>query len=337
MPEGRPTMLEIAAVTKTYGSVTALAGVDLTVARGEIVGLVGPNGAGKTTLVSIVAGLRRPDAGSVSIDGVDAIAAPARALPHLGFAPQELGVYPTVSARDNLALFADLYGIPASAIEARIEEVAEALDLVALLDRAAGTLSGGQRRRLHVAMALLHRPALLILDEPTAGVDIDTRAQLLAFVRSLAEAGCAVCYATHYLEEVEALDATVAVLDHGRLIARGRLETLLSDRPTVVELSFDGPAPAAAKDGRLAAACAAAAGRSDVRVTHDPSGSVVRVSTDHGAATAAAALAALGSDGEHVCAVEIVRPGLEAVYLNLTGRRYEATATDTEDADAVAA
>nr|AKA59394.1 ABC-type multidrug transport system, ATPase component [uncultured bacterium AB_162] len=315
----------------------ALAGVDLTVGPGEVVGLVGPNGAGKTTLVSIVAGLCRPDAGSVIVAGVDALATPARAMPKLGLAPQELGIYPTVSARGNLTLFAELYGVPAESTGARIDEVAGALELSHLLDRAAGTLSGGERRRLHVAMALLHRPALLILDEPTAGVDVDTRGQLLAFVRSLAETGCAVCYATHYLEEVEALDATVAVLDHGRLIARGRLEALLRNHPTIVELSFDGPAPASAVDGRLATACSGAATRSEVRVSNGSSASVVRIATDHGAATAATALATLGADAERVHSVEIVRPGLEAVYLELTGQRYAAGDGEVEAVDAVPA
>src|ERR1700730_5545475 len=221
-------MLEVRGLRKSYHHTVALAGVDLDVAAGEIVGLLGPNGAGKTTLVSIVAGLRHPDAGAVHIGGVDALAHPRAARRLLGVAPQDTGVYPTLSCRDNLRFFAELAGLRRRALQAAIDSVAEALGLTELLDRRAQSLSGGERRRLHTAIALVHRPRLVLLDEPTTGADVRTRTQLLGLVAELAAAGSAVLYSTHYLTEIEQLDATVVLIDHGRGIARGSVAELVA-------------------------------------------------------------------------------------------------------------
>ena len=215
-------------VHKRYDGRVALAGVDLEIAAGEVVALLGPNGAGKTTLVSIVAGLRRADAGRVAVAGHDVARTPQHARAQLGLAPQELGVYPTISVRDNLRFHGELAGLRRGELTRRVADVAQALALDALLGRAARTLSGGERRRLHTAMSVMGRPALLLLDEPTAGADVGMRAQLLALVRRLAGDGVAVCYSTHYLPEVEQLGATVAILDAGRIAARGSLDALLA-------------------------------------------------------------------------------------------------------------
>lgn len=313
-------MLEVRGVHKRYGSVVALRGVDLSVAPGEIVGLVGPNGAGKTSLVSIVAGLRRPDEGTVTIEGHDVVAHPHRAREQLGLAPQELGIYPTISVRDNLVLFGELAGLRRRALDERIDEVATALGLADLLGRPGQALSGGQKRRLHTAMAMLHRPRLLLLDEPTAGSDIDTREQLLALVRRMADEGAAICYSTHYLPEVEALDASVAIIDQGQVVARGPLDELLAAHArAAVELVFDGPVPSL--DGGVI------------------DGDRIRITSPQPAAAAARALAALGEATSRLESVEIIRPTLEAVYLNVTGRRYDADGARTptrEVADVVA-
>jgi ABC-2 type transport system ATP-binding protein len=212
---------------KSYGPVQALRGVDLEISEGEIVALLGPNGAGKTTLVSIVAGLHPPDSGRVRVKGVDVLAQPEKARRHLGIAPQQTGVYPVLTVYENLYFFGALGGLGKAALRRRIEEASEAFELLPLLDRQARFLSGGEARRLHTAMALMHDPALLLLDEPTAGVDVGTRSRLLEVVRGLAERGSAICYSTHYLGEVEELSASVAILDHGRIIARDSLEGLL--------------------------------------------------------------------------------------------------------------
>nr|MDP9332812.1 ABC transporter ATP-binding protein [Actinomycetota bacterium] len=192
-------MLSVFEVVKRYGARTALDGVSLEVERGEVLGLLGPNGAGKSTLVSIVAGLRRPDSGTVLVEGIDVVAESPAARARVGLAPQETGLYEVLTVRENLAFFADLAGMGRRARATRIDELAVALRLTALLDRTAFELSGGERRRLHTAIAFLHRPPLLLLDEATVGADVETRAALLDVVRAVANGGAAVVYSTHYL------------------------------------------------------------------------------------------------------------------------------------------
>ena len=162
-------ILEVGDLHEAYESVIALDGVDLVLERGEIIGLLGPNGAGKTTLVSIICGLRRADRGSVTVRGIDAIAHPQRAREHIGLAPQDTGIYPMVTARHNLQLFGELAGLSGGRLRNQVEGVATALRIDDLLDRKAGEFSGGQKRRLHTAIALLNDPPLILLDESTTG------------------------------------------------------------------------------------------------------------------------------------------------------------------------
>ena len=298
-------MLHISGLRKSYGEIEALRGVDLDVAAGEIVALLGPNGAGKTTLVSIVAGLRRADAGTVEVDGLDALGRSAQVRRRIGLAPQDTGIYPVVSVRRNLMLFGELAGLGRAQLRTRIDEVAEALDITDLLDRQAGKLSGGQKRRVHTAIALLHRPRLLLLDEATTGADVETRGHILDLVRRLAAEGSAVVYSTHYLAEVETLGSAVAILDRGQVIVRGRVADLIGAHAVpVVELTFDGPVPAMSRHG------GATVDGSRLRIpTRDPAATLVDVVPQVPPGT--------------LSAVEIVRPNLEAVYLALTGRRYD--------------
>ena len=302
-------MLEALGVRKHYGEVVALDGVDLSIPPGQIVALLGPNGAGKTTLVSIVAALLRADAGSVRVCGIDVAREPAGARRCLGLAPQELGVYPLLTARENLIFFGELAGLRTRELRSRIEQVAEDLELGAFLDRRAQFLSGGEKRRLHTAMAMVHRPALLLLDEPTTGVDVTTRAHLIEVVRKLAAAGAAVCYSTHYLPEVEALGASVAIIDRGRVIASGPAAELVRNHSQpALELVFDGAVPAGVRRrGR----------RTEV------SGSRVLIHCAEPAVEAGRVLAALGGDAQRVKSVQFVTASLEAVFLALTGRRFE--------------
>ena len=300
-------MLSIRDLTKAYGDVVALRGVSLDVPAGSIVGLLGPNGAGKTTIVSIVAGLRRPDAGTVTVNDIDVLTRLQQARRLVGLAPQELGVYPTVTVRENLVLLGELAGLRGRQLAARIDEVAAALLLGELLGRLVNTLSGGEKRRLHTAMALLHRPPLLLLDEPTAGADVHTRASLVQVVRDLAAEGSAVLYSTHYLPEVEDLQADVALVLDGRVIAAGALKDLIATHGTAaVELTFDGPAPALRLDGEPA--------------TVD--GSRLRIVTDDPTACAARALGELRKGSHRLRSVELIRPSLNSVFLTLTGRQY---------------
>jgi ABC-2 type transport system ATP-binding protein len=236
-------VLDAAGLRKRFADVVALDGFDLHVDAGEIVGLVGHNGAGKTTFARIVAGLLTPDCGAVHVDGYDVARDPRAVRSRLGFAPQELGLYPTATARENLMLFGRLYGLSGDYARLRAVETAEALALDDVLDRQVRRLSGGQQRRVQAATAMLHRPALLLLDEPTVGADPITRQSILDRVRALAADGTAVIYTTHYLPELEYLDSTLAFADHGRIIARGRQSELLAMLPGQARLSFKGGTP----------------------------------------------------------------------------------------------
>lgn len=300
---------------KSYDGTVALDSVNLDAAPGEVVALLGPNGAGKTTLVSIIAGLRRADGGRVMVGDVDALAHPQRARSLLGLAPQELGIYPIISVAQNLRLFGEIAGLRRRELDARVAEVAAALSLDEMLGQLAGTLSGGQKRRLHTAMALLHRPRLLLLDEATTGADVATRGELLALVRRLADDGAAVVYSTHYMQEVDSLRARVTILDQGCVIADGPLEQLLAAHAAAfVEMVFDGPVPAALLGNDATA-----------------DGSTLRLATAEPGHTAATALAAAGPDAARLRSLEIVEPNLESVYLALTGRRYHEAAPEVDD------
>ena len=313
-------MLGVHGLRKSYGDVVALDGVDLDVAAGEICGLLGPNGAGKTTLVSIVAGLRDADAGEVFVNGVDALKHSSAARSFIGLAPQELGIYPTVRVRENLECFGALAGLRRRELAARIDEVAEILELTELLNRLARELSGGEKRRLHTAMAMLHHPPLLMLDEPTTGVDVRTRARLLDAVRQLAtEEGTAICYSTHYLPEVEALGASVAIIDKGSMIARGSVRELVrAHGDTAVELTFAGSPPALHFDRRT-----------------EVVDRTLRIYSDEPAADAARALLQLSGATDQLRGMEIVTPSLEGVFLALTGRRYASDEQPEDDVEPI--
>lgn len=314
-------MLRVAGLSKSYGDIVALNGVDLSIEPGQIMGLLGPNGAGKTTLVSIVAGLRRADSGSVRVGDLDALADPVATGRLIGLAPQELGIYPLLTVRENLLYYGELADLRGGGLRARIDEVVDALDLARLVDRPCRFLSGGEKRRVHTAMALMHRPPLLLLDEPTTGVDVRTRTRVLEVVRGLAADGSAVCYSTHYLPEVESLGASVAILEDGRILVHGEVDELIRKHgECAVELTFEGEAPSVA------------AGRRTERVD-----GMLRIYSDRPGADAAEALVRLGHHVERLRAVEIVTPSLEGVFLALTGRRYSELAETDGEADVVPA
>jgi ABC-2 type transport system ATP-binding protein len=230
-------------LTKTYRDVRALDDFSLEAQAGEIVGLVGANGSGKTTFADVVAGVIRPDNGSVHVLGIDMLRAPRLARRHLGYAGQDSGLYFSASVKENLQLFGGLQGLRGAALRRAVAEVVGQMQLDAVMDRAVGVLSGGQRRRAHVATALLGAPRLLLLDEPTAGADPPTRNALLTAVRERARQGAAVVYTTHYLPELAELDATLAVIRQGRVLARGCQEDLLAGLPGELRVELAGPVP----------------------------------------------------------------------------------------------
>jgi ABC-2 type transport system ATP-binding protein len=309
-------VLRVRGLTRSYGTILALDGVDIDIAQGEVVGLLGPNGAGKTTLISIIAGLRAPDRGSVHVCGRDVQKDPLAARRMLGIAPQELAVYLQLSVRANLRFFGRMAGLGRLQLKERIEAVTHALELEEVLDRRPQELSGGEKRRVHTAIAILHRAPLLLLDEPTVGVDVHTRNRLIEVVKSLAYDGAAICYTTHYLHEVESVAASVVILDHGTVIAKGRVKDLIAaSGGAVVEVSVEGSVPP-----ELAALG-----------TVDGDSSLVRIQAPDPGAAITRALSTLDHDPDRIRSIEVVRPSLESVYLSVTGRRFDVTATEGDD------
>jgi ABC-2 type transport system ATP-binding protein len=290
---GAGIVLAVANVEKCYGSVRAVQGVSFTVRAGEVVGILGPNGAGKTTTLSMICGLLRPDAGSISVAGIDVVAQPQRARTQIGFAAQQLGIYPTLTVHENLSFFGQVGGLSRSAAEARSAELLTLFDLGADAARPAGELSGGTQRRVHVACGLAGRPKLALLDEPTVGMDLLGRERALKTIASIAAHGTAVCFSSHYMAEVEAICHRVVIVDHGRVVAEGAPAELITRHgQPYVEIHFE--------DGR----------------------SVVQHVTDL-AQEPARLMAAAASEGA-LASVEIVRPSLDAVFLSLCGRRVDA-------------
>jgi len=297
---------------KAYGDLVAVDGVGFTIAAGETYGLLGPNGAGKTTTISMIVGILERDAGEVLIDGQPLTPTRTRVKSLIGYVPQALAVYPDLTGRENLRFFARLYGMPRAEAARRGDEV---LDVVGLADRAGDPVkeySGGMQRRLNIAIGLLHRPRLLVLDEPTAGVDPQSRNAILGSVERLTEGGIAVLYTTHYMEEAERLCDRVGIIDQGRLRAEGSRRELIS---LVGERDRIG----LTLDGDLRAVSARVAELPTVRSV-DTADSRIEVLVDDARTALPQIMDTVTHTGAAVRAVEVTEPDLEAVFLHLTGR-----------------
>ncbi len=278
-------MLTLTNVKKTFGSTIAVDGLSLQVKKGEVFGFLGPNGAGKTTTISMAVGLLAPDSGTSELDGLGSPLVPENRKV-LGVAPQALALYDALTAQENLEFFGRIYGLQGARLKERVDQV---LEMVSLSDRRhdrVQTYSGGMKRRLNLAVALVNQPKLVLLDEPTAGVDPQSRNNILEFVRTLKQQGTTVIYTTHYMDEAQRLCDRVAIIDKGKLLAIGTVEELI------------------AKHG----------GDSLVRGTRK-SGEEMRVQTTNPLVEIQKFLQA-GDMQE----VRIERPDLEAVFLTLTGR-----------------
>ncbi|MCC6225193.1 MAG: ABC transporter ATP-binding protein [Microthrixaceae bacterium] len=305
-------MLIVNGIGKTYPGpppVPALEDVDLQVEAGSIAALIGPNGAGKTTLASCLVGLIKPDFGEANLDGADLLGRRDDSTPRIGYAPQEEALYPIMHVEENLRLFGELAGIRGPDLRREIDRVAEAFLIGDLLGRRVRDLSGGQRRRVHNAIALLGTPRLIILDEPTAGVDPSTRSAILDVVRSTAtQTGAVILYSTHYLAEVAELHASVTFLDRGRVIARGSVAELLSRHGAdAVELRFDGPAPSGFTFDTA-----------EIHVVDD----MLRVAVTDPRRHVGRIVLALGMHAERLQSVDVHESDLDTVFFRLTGRRY---------------
>ena len=301
-------------VRQTFGDVVALDGLDLEVEAGTVFGLLGPNGAGKTTLVRILATLLRPTAGRARVLGHDVVAEPLAVRRRIGLAGQFAAVDEELTGRENIEMVGMLYRLSGAEARTRAAEILERFGLVDVADRRVSTYSGGMRRRLDLGASLIGRPPVLLLDEPTTGLDPRTRQELWSTIAELRCGGTTVLLTTQYLEEADRLAQRIAVVDHGRVAAKGtaaQLKASIGGNALTVRLADRGDAP----DAAAALATLAAGERPRVNATD---GEVRLIVADP--AASAEALRRLDARGLPVTAIELQQPSLDDVFLALTGR-----------------
>lgn len=311
--------------TRHGRTVEAVRGLDLEVAAGELVAFLGPNGAGKSTTLRMLTTLLAPTSGTAEVAGYDVVRQQRQVRHSIGYVGQGNAAAHQQRGRDELVSQARAFGMSRTDARARAAELLEAFDLAEHADRPVSTLSGGQRRRLDIAIGLVHRPGLLFLDEPSTGLDPQNRANLQEQVRALhADHGTTIVLTTHYLEEADAIADRVVVIDHGRVIADDSASRLKSGLGDLVSLGFDGPPQAVLAGHRLAALPGAS-------VSVD--GADVRVRVAHGRELAPRLVTDLAAAGAAVRRLEVVGPTLDDVFLELTGRSLRETATTSPETE----
>jgi ABC-2 type transport system ATP-binding protein len=323
--------IEARQLVKTYAvrgekhGIRALDGLDISVPRGMIYGLLGPNGAGKSTTVKILTSLARPDSGEARVEGVDVLARPGQVRHMIGVVAQRSGADPTATGRENLILQGRLYGLRGASVRARADELLAHFGLTEAAGRLVRTYSGGMQRRLDVALGLIHRPAVLFLDEPTTGLDPESRAAMWQEIARLAGGeGMTVLLTTHYLEEADRLASRLAIVDRGRVVTTGTPDELKGElRGDAVQVEL----PADADPARVRRVLEALPAVRDVVIA----GRDVSARSDDGAAAVPVVLAGLQRAGINAASVTVARPSLDDVYLRHTGRRYSESESPDRD------
>lgn len=297
---------------KKFGELRAVDGISLRVAKGEVFGLLGPNGAGKTTFISMLTGVLIPTGGKITIDGIDLHKKPKAAKARIGLVPQELALYPTLSARQNLMFFGRVYGLKGTTLRERIDEVLELVGLRDRADTAVATYSGGMKRRINIAAGLLHMPTILFLDEPTVGVDPQSRNAIFEGVKELNRNGMTIVYTTHYMEEAQRLCNRVAIVDTGKIIAL--------DTPTGLIQSLGGGIIIIGIDEAHAATVIEQT--SDLPAVKDISSAngQLKVETHQLQEALMGVLDITNRLNIPISSLELLEPNLESVFLNLTGK-----------------
>ncbi len=305
------TMLDAVHLTRRFGDRVAVDDVTFHVAHGETYGLLGPNGAGKTTTIRLVCGLLSAHGGEVTVAGMPVNTTAPKSKAQIGYVPQDVSLYPDLTARENLTFFGRLYRLKGAALRQRIDEVLDLIDLKDRGDDRVESYSGGMKRRLNIGASLLHRPSLLVLDEPTVGVDPQSRHAILESIRALGTSGLAVVYTTHYMEEAEKLCDRIGIIDHGRLIAEGTSRELVSQvgQKDRITLSANGSLTS------FAEACRSLEGIDRVDVVD----SSVQLLAQDGRRRLPKVLEIASLTNTSVRSVEVTEPDLEAVFLHLTG------------------
>jgi ABC-2 type transport system ATP-binding protein len=326
--------IEARQLVKTYAvrgekhGIRALDGLDISVPRGMIYGLLGPNGAGKSTTVKILTSLARPDSGEARVEGVDVLARPGQVRHMIGVVAQRSGADPTATGRENLILQGRLYGLRGATVRARADELLAHFGLTEAAGRLVRTYSGGMQRRLDVALGLIHRPAVLFLDEPTTGLDPESRTAMWQEIARLAGGeGMTVLLTTHYLEEADRLASRLAIVDRGRVVTSGTPDELKGElRGDAVQVEL----PADAEAARVRRVLEALPAVRDVVIA----GRDVSARSDDGAAAVPVVLAELQRAGVNAASVAVARPSLDDVYLRHTGRRYSESESPGRDGHA---
>jgi ABC-2 type transport system ATP-binding protein len=305
-------VIQVERLSKSFGDLDAVKAVSFEVQQGEIYGLLGPNGAGKTTTLSMLSGLLRADEGRVVIGGVDLSQDPVAVKSRLGIVPQETALYEELSARENLRFWGGMYGLGGAELKSAIDRVLDQVGLTGRADEPVRRFSGGMTRRLNLALGLVHRPQVVLLDEPTVGIDPQARLNILDVVRDVAAAGATVLYTTHYLEEAERLCDRIAIMDHGDILAEGTLEELKEMVGEEEVVTVHGGFELEEARSRLEAL-------QGVRVLSGEDGRLV-LGASGSRRSAADLLAALFGGGLSVDGVSIQPPSLQSLFLKLTGR-----------------
>jgi len=301
-------VLVLDSITKRYGTLIALDQVSLSLQRGEFFGLLGPNGAGKSTLMSLVAGLKQPDSGSLTLDGERFTQDRMDLRRKLGFVPQTVALYEDLTAEENLHIFGSLYGLSGKELKTRIHEALQTAQLLERRRDRIKSFSGGMQRRLNIVAALLHRPSLLLCDEPTVGVDPQSRNAIFEFLQQLNREGLTVIYSTHYMEEATRLCSRIAIIDHGRVLALGTLAELLTRLPSSESIRIVCPGIDGSRLSGL-----------------DSFGTLTRTEETFVLAVTpgiplSQVFAFLERAGVPASAVQLARPDLEDLFLHLTGK-----------------
>jgi ABC-2 type transport system ATP-binding protein len=298
---------------KSFGDFQAVKGVSLEVARGEVFGLLGPNGAGKTTTISMLIGLLEPTGGQIAVDGLDLKTHTNEVKAKMGFVPQEMALYMTLSARQNLMFFGRIYGLKGKELRQRVDEVLEMIGLTERADDVVEKYSGGMKRRVNIGAGLLHKPEILFLDEPTVGVDPQSRNAIFESVEALNRAGMSVIYTTHYMEEAQRLCHRVAIVDEGKLIALDTPTALIrSLGGGVVMLGVAEGAPDDLTERIAQIPAVKSASRSDGQL---------KIETQRLQEGLMGALEITNQLDVRITSLEILEPNLESVFLNLTGKK----------------
>lgn len=307
-------VLEVSQLTKRFRDFEAVKNVSFSVQKGESFGLLGPNGAGKTTTIQMISGLFPPSSGTIDIAGVDMVRQPKQGQALLGIVPQEIALYQTMSARENLSFWGRMYGLRGNHLQKRINEV---LEIIGLTDRSrekVETFSGGMKRRVNIGAAILHNPELLIMDEPTVGIDPQSRSHILETVKQLNTEGMTVIYTSHYMEEVEYLCEKIGIMDQGEFITSGTISELretIGDRSRIV-MHFS----RALHLENIKAILSPSIPEKDLSLNQDE----LAIFHQEPQKVLSELIQSVTGAGLEIISVEVVEPNLESVFLHLTGR-----------------